>query len=330
MDPYDGLAKVWILLQTRVDMTSIVREIIGHFALSLVGSSPSIDLSFSFFIWIKVIFDLQRTYSQSAEPSPESQSYLLSPRTLFKATRHVLQTKVRIYSQRRDMDPNYLEQRYFVARVLHSGLRALQLRERQALLDISITEIGEIHTLVRNWREEADGIFFEQFILDKCLVAISNIQQHPTPTSVWHKPACGSCELRDNQIGLVSSLLTAQRIGNALANSRQYEVLESKVIRSFDAQLTLLQTESEPRDPPFWALYDILWATEVGYIQWRADKLSGEDVSEYTCESGILAGKLKSVAPEEKSSSVLLQSWSLDLKSSVPLRVSNFCFGAEN
>ncbi len=52
----EDLARVWILLQERIDTSNIISEIIGHFALSFVGRSPSATHYFSFFVWIKVIF----------------------------------------------------------------------------------------------------------------------------------------------------------------------------------------------------------------------------------------------------------------------------------
>jgi hypothetical protein len=204
MAPLDGLAKVWILLQTRIDSSSIVREIIGHFALASLESSLSAAHSFSFFVWMKVIYDLQHTYSQSSDPSPESLSYLLPLQILFTTIHHVLETRSRLYSQR-GMDGENLARRYFVARVLLSGLRALQLRAKlnESLSCISAQEINEVSTLVQTWWEEAEGIAPEQFMLTKCQNAISQIRKGPGPNSVWHKPASGTCAFRDNRDVLV-------------------------------------------------------------------------------------------------------------------------------
>jgi hypothetical protein len=206
MDPSEGLVKIWILLQTRVDAESIVREILGHFSLSSVGRTPSAKLFFSFFVWMKVIFDLQRTYSQSLEPSPESRSYLLSPLILFTILYHVLERRGQVYPQARCMDENHITQRYFVARVLFSGLRALQLRTEvnKNLPGISDEQIAKLSDLVLSWWREAEGNPPEKFVLEKCLTAISNIAQGPGPSSIWQKPACGYCELRDNKKVLVS------------------------------------------------------------------------------------------------------------------------------
>jgi hypothetical protein len=106
------------------------------------------------------------------------------------------------------MDKHTLAQRYFVARVLHSGLRALQLR-RKPNDDLSMEEIevfedvSAIHELIQSWMSEAEKQDDEQFILRKCEIAILQISEGPRSNSLWHKPACGSCELRDNQKSLV-------------------------------------------------------------------------------------------------------------------------------
>jgi hypothetical protein len=102
------------------------------------------------------------------------------------------------------MDEGTLAQRYFAARALHSGLRALQLRRKpnDSLSMEEIKDIDAIHNLVKIWCGEAEGQF-EQFILQKCQIAILKIRRGPGSNSLWHKPACGSCELRDNQNSLV-------------------------------------------------------------------------------------------------------------------------------
>lgn len=103
------------------------------------------------------------------------------------------------------MDEGTLAQRYFVARVLHSGLRALQLRRKptESLSMEEIEDINAIHNHVQSWWVEAEDHLDEQFILRKCLTAILQISRGPKSNSLWHKPACGSCELRDNQNSLV-------------------------------------------------------------------------------------------------------------------------------
>lgn len=196
-DDHD-LVQVWLLLQARVDNSSIVREILGHFALE-VHSAPQ---SFSWFVWIKVIFDLQRTYSQAPSLSPESSSYLLPPRILFRTIHNVLVTRARTYLYQEDMAADELAQRYFAAQVLLSGIRALQLR---GTWNDTFTqpEMERVRRLVENWLAETRKKSNEHFILMKCQTALWRISRGPQGNENWHKPACGLCDLRDNTESLV-------------------------------------------------------------------------------------------------------------------------------
>jgi hypothetical protein len=87
--------------------------------------------------------------------------------------------------------------------------------------------------------------------------------------------------------------------------------LTPKIEDNFVKQLGQLQANDEP---PFWALFDILWAAEVAYIQWFADQHSGKEVSEYKSEVHKLRRKIRDPLPEPSAVTVLLHGWSQDLK----------------
>lgn len=199
----DVLPSVWVELQARIDICSVVREILGHFAIKSVGEAPSASDSFSFIVWMKVIYDLQRTYLQSSDPSSETLSYLLPPRILFKTLRRVLEVR----SQLRPAETqNYPAQqpRYFAAQTLLSGVRALQLRgisENSPDLE----EVHAIEILIQKWVGETDEAL-EKFMLNKCHSGLVLMRSGPVSSSFWNKPACNVCELRDNAKDLVGWL----------------------------------------------------------------------------------------------------------------------------
>lgn len=91
-----------------------------------------------------------------------------------------------------------------------------------------------------------------------------------------------------------------------------------RISNAFEEQLAQLRADDEP---PFWALFDILWAAEVGYIQWFADKHSGKEVSRYESEVYILRGKVRNAVPEPCALTVLFHGWSQDLEIPDPLLV---------
>ena len=76
-------------------------------------------------------------------------------------------------------------------------------------------------------------------------------------------------------------------------------------------QLELLQANYQPA---FWALFDILWAAEVGYIQWFADQHSGKKVSEHKSEVDKLRRQIRDPLPQASALTVALHGWSQDLK----------------
>jgi hypothetical protein len=82
-----ALTRVWSHLQSRVDTSNILCEVLGEHALSTVGKPLEIvrDKSFTLVVCIKVIFNLQRTFAQSSNPSPASLSHLVPARVLLAA-----------------------------------------------------------------------------------------------------------------------------------------------------------------------------------------------------------------------------------------------------
>jgi hypothetical protein len=188
---YLALAKVWIHLQPRLDTSNIIREILGQYALSVAGKQSEIvrALSFRFVVWMKVIFDMQRTYSQSAGPSTASIPYLVHPRLLFAAIYKIVDIRSQVYGDVSEVDSVYLEHRCFVAQVLLSGLRALLLRKGE----FSATEILGIRQEVSNWVSHSS---LEETVLKRCLDAITYIPSSPGASgrSNIHKPACDILE----------------------------------------------------------------------------------------------------------------------------------------
>jgi hypothetical protein len=195
----DGLVKVWILLQARLDISCVVREIVGHFTLLSVGNPSTNKEIFKLFVWIKVIFDIQRTHLQAARPSNDSLSCLLPSRVLFDTIHHVLQTISQMNSQKQNTTTEFLEQRYFVARVLLSGLRALLLQDDD---NFTAEELGAVSKLLQAWRGKAENMS-ERFMLTQCQNAIWCIYPPRRPGSDLRAPACSACDLCGSKAKLV-------------------------------------------------------------------------------------------------------------------------------
>ncbi|CAG8959037.1 hypothetical protein HYFRA_00012198 [Hymenoscyphus fraxineus] len=277
------LPKVWTEVQQRIDTCNIVREVLGHFALESIGQTSRAS-SFNFIVWVKVIFDLQRTYLQSSKPSDETLSYLLPPQILLKLIQHVLEKRNGL----RHIDANnYRARRYFAAQTLLSGVRALQLRGMEDLL-AELEWIDPIKPMVREWLKEIkEGP--EEFILNKCYRGLNQMRRGPNPGSVWNKPACDVCELRDDAADL-------------------YPALTKRMLKDLTSQLSQAEINTDLQDA-FWARFDIMWAVEAGYIQWRADILGNKDVSNEDCQAGSLIQVFEEITPERYAMFVLKHTW---------------------
>jgi hypothetical protein len=121
--------------------------------------------------------------------------------------------------------------RRFTASVMFSGLRALQLRvawrgcstaEDQwvgGLLNRDLMpDIRDVRRAIRWDGFETAASSDEKAILQMCVTALEQISQGLTPSGVWHKPACGTCDLRDQKDDLVGrkpdSALNSRRLGS--------------------------------------------------------------------------------------------------------------------
>lgn len=193
---HQQLAAVWSVLQLRPDIDHILRELIGRYSLevSLCGtdSHQLRTVSFHHLVSLKAIFDLQRTYLQSPNPTFESRSALLQYDLLYLAIMHLLGVKAESLSYRNSL-PDHGKYCSFLAQVLLSGLRALLL-QRQTLSsekrEILIDRFDEV------WRDEhlesVDHFVIKWF----CRQIIQELSKE-LEDSPYAKPACGIVSLPD-------------------------------------------------------------------------------------------------------------------------------------
>jgi hypothetical protein len=130
------VAAVWEQLG-RHDVANIVREIVGQHAIDLAlqwqdGLSNNTEQLIHAVCWIKVIFDLQRTYLQGcagvANCDPYVVRYLIPPDLIFSTMMYLIQVKSKLFPSTAATIPAYSKHRYFIAKTLLSGIRVLLLR----------------------------------------------------------------------------------------------------------------------------------------------------------------------------------------------------------
>ena len=195
-------AALWIQLKARTDIDNILRETIGQHSLessSFVDSDELLRSSLRLIVLFKVIFDLQRTYSQCSTP-PVDSSHLVQPRQLFLAILYLLRLKTKVFCRSEDTSMQYATQRCFLAQVLVSGLRALWLR-RYSFSKNNIMRLEGAFD--ENWKgDELSGL--EKYLYRILRRMIS--EGLSDPSSDLSRPACGQVQLRNYSFGLVSAL----------------------------------------------------------------------------------------------------------------------------
>jgi len=203
---HHSLAAIWAQLETRTDIDNILCEVIGRNSLEasvlLTDSAEVLSSSLHLVVFFKVIFDLQRTYSQGLRPSSEC-PHLLRPKQLLLGIVYLLRLKCRVFHRSGDTSDQYVAKRSFIAQTLVSGLRALWLRRYPLTPD----EINQLRSSFHEaWdRDELKGLdlFLIQTICQGTLQELYELSNQPSELSY---PACKEVTLRDYSTGLVSNL----------------------------------------------------------------------------------------------------------------------------
>lgn len=174
-----GLSEVWKHLHEKPDMTNLTHEILGQYALSTHQKPTATiqDLTAHLFVHLRIIFDFQRAYLQARFPCSVSQSYLIPAPELLSSIRYLDQIRSEVYGKVSHSDSDLLEKRFFGARTLLSGLRALVLLQCNFPTDV----VHELHDSVRIWCWKSKDNVLEAFILEKCVELILQITQTSGP-----------------------------------------------------------------------------------------------------------------------------------------------------
>ena len=199
---HEDIAAVWSILSGRQDVDTILRELIGtHFLTISLARRDNSRLREAFLFHIvslRVIFDLQRTYLQSAKRSTESTSSLLPQESLFSALLHLLDVIVTgcISCSELSSDEPYNK---LTSHTTLAGLRALLLHKTALnareydLLNSRFEEIYERG----HWH--GSGYTLTLRICRQAIQALAS----PIPEGKYGEPTCSEANLPDFFTGLV-------------------------------------------------------------------------------------------------------------------------------
>ena len=197
------LAEIWKHLEKRLDIESLVQEIIGHHSLKIASTTNSSSqlraLSFELFVALRTIFDIQRTYLQSSDLESETSAYILDHDQLRLALQYLLHIKSQPHWCTSSDGFQYRAQLNFLAHTFISGFRALWLHPQQ-LSDTQISDFKESFDL--GWARPALDDDSGFLIREICPRIIKELQEWRTPELA--KPACGVFRLPDYESGLAS------------------------------------------------------------------------------------------------------------------------------
>jgi hypothetical protein len=128
---HKNLAAVWIHLQDRIAISSILREVIGQHALHDVFEAD--ELQTETILWVKTIYDLQRCYlcgvtTGLSDILSLSSSHLLPPDLLLSSILYLISIKGKSFSSQTTLLTNtFMRPRLILAQTILSGLRLLLL-----------------------------------------------------------------------------------------------------------------------------------------------------------------------------------------------------------
>lgn len=203
---HQNLASVWSTLHCRADIDNIVQELIGRYTLDIsehtADRSHCRAIAFSHVVALRTIFDLQRAYLQSPDPSFESRTSLLNSDLLFSTIKHLLGIKASVFCAHDEL-PDHDAYCSFIGQALVSGIRVLHLQNRRLSLSEhqAITKKFELA-----WdKETLRGVdaFSINLFCHRMVAELSNIIPHPRLSS----PTPDLIQLQDFYRGLVSFMI---------------------------------------------------------------------------------------------------------------------------
>lgn len=193
---HQHLASVWSVLQLRSDIDHILRELIGRHALdaSLCATDAHRlrTVSFQYIVSLKAIFDLQRTYLQSSNPTFESRSAVLQHDLLFLAIMHLLGVKSESFSYRKVLH-DHGKYCSFLAQTLLSGLRALLLQRQSLSSEEHKMLIDRFDEVWKDEQLESVDHFIIKWLCRQMIQELANDLEDST----YAQPACGTVNLPD-------------------------------------------------------------------------------------------------------------------------------------
>ncbi|KUJ19505.1 uncharacterized protein LY89DRAFT_780432 [Mollisia scopiformis] len=253
---HQDVAAIWSRLAGRADIDNIVQELIGRYSLDISEQTADRAVlrttAFTHVVALRAIFDLQRTYLQSPDPSCEARFSLLNPNILLSVIKHLLDVKISAFCAH-DGLPEHDAYCSFIGQTLVSGIRALHLQSRRLSLSEYQAVLQKFKLAWNNETLRGVDHFSINLFCQRMLAELSNKVQNHRLSS----PACGILRLQDFFQGLYPPNDSHQNV-DPFVQTVQTAITTSK--SSADWFYCAL------------VLFDISWAVIGAIIQMCMDK----------------------------------------------------------
>ena len=196
---HHSIAEIWAQLEKRADLTTILRDAVGQYALQAASCDKNYSSSDSIRAFNRLInvictaFHLQRIYLQPRQPSPNIESFLIEPSLVIEILVFLLTVKDDCISVRQDL--GFVEERILrsIGAVLLAGLRLLTLHKSKVTHPTSLEDWASIADRLKkklaNW--PLGGSVHRILIGELCtsfLLELSTTAEVPLTGSI--KPLC--------------------------------------------------------------------------------------------------------------------------------------------
>jgi hypothetical protein len=249
---YRTLSEVWVHLQNRHDISNILRELLGQHAVDSTlqeDVSQNIHDATRSIIWIKTIFDLQRTYlsglaSGVSECPPHLLSYLLSSELLFSTVLYLVNIKSRLFPSKTTLlTKEFTRQRLILAQTVLSGLRLLLIRREP----VSAQDKWRLQAAI-NTAWQGDRLYgVEAFIVSELFASILDSVNESRVNAYFNE--WSNARLPSYDGGLYPLDIRPETFVTGLIHG----------------------TMEEDWADAFWVLFDVLWAVESAVTQRYVD-----------------------------------------------------------
>ncbi|KAF1817394.1 hypothetical protein P152DRAFT_510633 [Eremomyces bilateralis CBS 781.70] len=252
---YPLLAVAWDVVKGRPDIANIVQEIVGQHVgdLSLLQLQANVLDHISSVTrvvsWIRILFDLQRTYPNGPGPGIDAATSpltsTLSSENIISCMLYLIQIKSKLFPAQSTVDFETARFRYHVAFTLLAGVRILLLRNDALSPD---QRGGLKRSIVAAWQHTSLPEDEKFLVLELLPAAISQIrsESHPSPPFEPHP-----------------TVAMSHALGNHYFNLHPDKFVPSALARLSKYPLANLES--------FWILFDSVWTGESTLIKTYLD-----------------------------------------------------------